>query len=152
MSNATTIYQLERESAYLPDGAQEWISEMKREIGRRNISDTLTVSKFTAQTDTETEVTDNPAYIWGVYCKSPAGASATTFVQIFNIADTGVTSGTTVPTMQFQVLATQHVFARYHPFLRFDTAISLMASTASGGTTANAAADRPDVWIVWSAI
>lgn len=152
MSNATSIHQLERESQYLPDGAQEWISEIKREAGRRNLGDDLTISKFEAVLDTVLEVSDAGTRIWGYAFFSGASSTIATFVQTFDVADSGVTSGTTEPDGVYKLSPTKTLYVRYHPYLDFTTALSLQACTTSVGTTAPAAADRPNIWVVHSAI
>ena len=86
-------------------------------------------------TSTAVAVNASPRTLTGIYIDNSAN-TAITYVQVFNVASTGVTLGTTVPTDIFQVPAGGYLDDRQMTGVVLATAVSAAATTTPTGSSA----------------
>lgn len=105
-------------------------------FAKENLDETVVAVKATA------------GRLYGLQAINTQGA--VTFVQIFDVAAGSVTLGTTVPDMQFTMVATTGYIDPPFPSqgIQFDTAITIAASTAASG--ASGSNDGVDVYIQYA--
>lgn len=155
MANIDQLYALATTAPYQREGFVAFSNSIRQNLTRAlNIADNISVEVYQLANNTVQEIDDAAANLLGVWVESPAGATADAFVQIFNVADTGVTLGTTVADLVFKVPQGTSIGYRLFPGDDardlFDTALSFCCTTTGTGSTAPAAGDRPIVRFVFN--
>lgn len=150
MSNVQTMYALECDAQYQPEGVARAVAMLKKYAPWFEMAgDGLTRSVTSALSTTVTAVKASAGNLYALVLISGSTAAADAYLQVFNVASGSVTLGTTAPDLVLKVPAAETTVYLCVPGdddnNLFDTAISIAATTTHDGNTALAAASRPTV-------
>lgn len=150
MPNVSTMYALECDAQYQPEGVARAAAMLKRYAPWFEMAgDGLTRSVTSALTTTATAVKASAGNLYAIALISGSSAAADAYVQVYNVASGSVSVGTTAPDLVLKVPATETAVYLCVPGdddnNLFDTAISIAATTTHDGSGALAAASRPTV-------
>lgn len=149
MPNVATLFRLKNMASYEGDGVWEALRDIELTAGAREaVGDDLDLSAFEALTTTVQNVSAGASNFYLILIKSPSGASNDCFIQVFNSAAADVTLGTTGARWAFHCPSTSTRVFRVYPNQNFATRLSIAATTTAAGSSALAAADRPNVFVL----
>ena len=100
---------------------------------------------FAALQATDTVIADAACKVYAIYTKKPSASTVTSFFKLTDHASTG--SGT-AETLKFPMLTNSEDLVQFPDGLAMAAGVTLLAHTTSDGTTASAAADRADGWVI----
>lgn len=154
MANPATLNSLEVQSQYEREGLSRVIPLVKKLTGAVYEVDSgaLVVTRLNAtNVSAGGEVaawTNQAVRLYAVHAASPAAATASAFVQIFNTSTASVTLGTTRPDVQFKLTAGKSKTVVYVPGNDdgdFSSAVSYCVSTTAAGATGVNSTNTPVV-------
>ena len=152
MANANVLYQLNAQANYERDGFSKAVGQLARWAGQNSeMADNLILSRGSVGAKADI-VTNAGVKIYMVSVASPAGATTTSYLQVFNTSSASVTLGTTVPEEQFRLEAGVTKTVLYYvsnDSATMPTAFSWAATTTVGGATAANATNLPTVTILY---
>ena len=153
MSNATTLFQLEAQSAYEREGFQDAVRFLRGSAGRLFLqADNLTVYRTgtSAKSDVVTNAAVKPVL---VSINSPATATTDAWLQMFNTSSASVTlGGIPQPIEIIKVPYAKTTTVVWYPGTdqcKFTAALSIAVTTGLCGGTAADATNAPTTTILY---
>lgn len=151
MPNVQQLYARDCDAQYHRDGVQDAMTALKKfHAGRGEAADSMVWRINAAVTATPVvAIGTTTCNLYAMIIRSPAGATNTVFVKVSN--STGGTNTTAVMDCIGCTAANTRTVV-YFPGqdgkALFTNGIDLWCTTTAAGTTAPAAADRPDVYVL----